>query len=243
MRGSPDGPGDRRRREFRVHPAPEAMTIQEVSPAAVRSLIVAGWTGRDAVAVEKHVAELEEIGVPRPRVVPCFYRLAASLLTTGGAIEVPGADSSGEVEFVLIGTPDGMVVGVGSDHTDRKVETYSVTVSKQICAKPMAPEAWRYADVAGHWDELLLRSWAVEGGDRRLYQEGTVAAMRPPEDLIARSFDGGARLPAGVAMFGGTLAVQGGVAAAARFEFEIEDPVLRRRIAHGYDVRALPVSE
>ena len=80
MRGSPDGPGDRRRREFLVYPAPEAMTIQEVSPDAIRSLIVAGWTGRDADAVEKHVAEFEGIGVPGPGLAPCFYRLAASVL-------------------------------------------------------------------------------------------------------------------------------------------------------------------
>ena len=209
----------------------------------VRALIIAGWTGRDADAVEEHIAELEAIGVPRPGTIPCFYRVAASLLTTAGSIEVPGGASSGEVEFVLIGAAEGMLVGVGSDHTDREVETYSITVSKQMCAKPVAPQAWRHAEVAGHWDELVLRSWAVEGADRRLYQEGTVAAMRPPADLIGRRFDGAGELPPGTAMFGGTLAVHGGIAPAGRFEFEIEDPVLNRRIRHGYDVLSLAIED
>ena len=88
-----------------------------------------------------------------------------------------------------------------------------------------------------------MRSWAVEGGERRLYQEGTVGAMRTPEDLIARYLDGARELPAGSAMFCGTLAVHGGVAAAGRFELELEDPVLNRRIRHGYDVRSLPIED
>lgn len=209
----------------------------------IDSLIIAGWTGRDAAAIEAHIAELEAIGVRKPKTVPCFYRVAASLLTSAEAIEVPGAESSGEVEFVLFGAPGGMLVGVGSDHTDRRVETYSITVSKQMCAKPVAPAAWRHAEVADHWDELVVRSWAVEGGERRLYQEGTVGAMRTPEDLIARYLDGARELPAGSAMFCGTLAVHGEVAAAGRFEFELEDPVLNRRIRHGYDVRSLPIED
>ena len=33
-------------------------------------------------------------------------------------------------------------VGTGSDHTDREVEKYGVTVSKQMCDKPVAPVFW-----------------------------------------------------------------------------------------------------
>ena len=40
---------------------------------------------------------------------------------------------------MLIGWQGRIFVGLGSDHTDRKVETYSVTVSKQMCDKVMAP--------------------------------------------------------------------------------------------------------
>ena len=207
----------------------------------VNDLVIAGWTGRDAEAIEKHIAELEAIGVPRPSTVPCFYRVATGLLTTADAIQASGVDSSGEVEFVLYGTDDGMLIGTGSDHTDRKVETYSVTVSKQMCAKPVSRDVWRFDDIVAHWDELVLRSWAIEGGERRLYQEGPITAMRAPDDLIGRYLDGAGALPAGMAMFCGTLAVHGGIAAADRFEFEIEDPVRGRKIEHGYAIETLPV--
>jgi hypothetical protein len=42
-------------------------------------------------------------------------------------------------------------------------------------------------------------------------------------------------------MFGGTFAAIGGIRSANRFEFELEDPVLKRSIRHGYDVIELPV--
>ena len=42
-------------------------------------------------------------------------------------------------------------------------------------------------------------------------------------------------------MFGGTFAAMGGIRPADRFEYELEDPVLKRSIRHGYDVTVLPV--
>ena len=46
-------------------------------------------------------------------------------------------------------------VGIGSDHTDREVETYNITVSKQMCEKPMAPVLWALSDVADHWERIF----------------------------------------------------------------------------------------
>jgi hypothetical protein len=208
--------------------------------APIEALIIAGWTGRDAKAVEAHIAELEEIGVKRPKSTPIFYRVAAALLTTASAIEVAGGDTSGEVEPVIVSLTSGLWVGVGSDHTDRKVEATGVTISKQLCAKPLAPVLWPLAEVADHWDTLVLRSHAVIDGKRRLYQEGPVARLRPPQELMHR-YLGGEGLPAGRAMFCGTLAVEGGLAPAERFEIELEDPILKRRISHSYTVKCLPV--
>ena len=42
-------------------------------------------------------------------------------------------------------------------------------------------------------------------------------------------------------LFGGTFAAKGGIRPASRFDFEIEDPVRKRTIRHGYDVIELPV--
>ena len=205
----------------------------------LRQAVIAGWTGRDPVARDKHIAELEQLGIARPASTPIYYRVAARRLTTADAIEVSGSDSSGEVEFVLIGSEGRIFVGVGSDRTDRKVETYGVTVSKQMCDKPMAAQFWAYDEVAPHWDRLMLRSYVTEGGKRSTYQDGTVAAMLPPQDLLARY--GADKMTDGALMFCGTLAARGGVRATPNFEFELEDPVLGRTISHGYRVISLPV--
>jgi uncharacterized protein DUF2848 len=68
------------------------------------------------------------------------------------------------------------------------------------------------------------------------YQEGTVNAMRSPEDLLTRY-----PLKNDEAMFCGTFAAKGGIRPSARFEMELEDPVLRRKLSHEYGVKVLPV--
>jgi hypothetical protein len=202
--------------------------------------VIAGWTGRDPVARDKHIAELEALGITRPATTPVYYRVSARRLTQEDSIEVCGSDSSGEVEFVLIGWQGRIFVGLGSDHTDRKVESYGVTVSKQMCDKPVAPVLWDFEEVAAHWDSLILRSYAWIKGKRELYQEGTCDAILPVGELIERGFADG-KLPDGCAMFGGTFAARGGIRPADRFEFELLDPVMKRTIRHAYDVITLPV--
>ncbi len=198
----------------------------------IGELVIAGWTGRDEQALRKHIRELEEIGVKPPKTTPIFYRVAASLFCSSNEIQVSGPDTSGEVEFVLIRTEGELRVAVGSDHTDRKAETIGVTLSKQLCAKPVSPDSWRYEEVKPHWERLILRSWA----DGELYQEGSVASMRSPEDLMRRY-----PLKPGTAMFGGTLAAKGGIRPAGRFAMELDDPVLGRKLRHEYAIKALPI--
>ena len=196
------------------------------------NVVIAGWTGRDEVALRKHIKELEEIGVKPPKTTPIFYRVAANLLTTEKEIQVSGPDTSGEVEFVMIATLGGLKVAVGSDHTDRKAETIGVSLSKQLCAKPVSAQSWRYSEVKPHWEKLVLRSWA----DVELYQEGPVTAMRSPEDLMGRY-----PLKPGYVMFCGTLAAKGGIRPADVFRMELEDPVRRKKLAHEYRIHILPV--
>lgn len=206
----------------------------------VAQTVVAGWTGRDPAAVEKHIVELEAIGVRRPASTPIFYRVASARLTTDGEIESTGTSSGGEVEYLLLRHDGRLWVGVGSDHTDREVEKFGVTVSKQMCDKPIASQFWAYDDVVPHWDQLILRSFVVEDGKRAVYQEGPVAAMLHPTELLSR-FVADSALPEDTLMFCGTLAAHGGVRATEQFSFEIEDPVLGRKIAHEYRVTPLPV--
>ena len=208
----------------------------------VRDLVIAGWTGRDREVLEKHIRELFELGVTPPSRTPIFYRVAASLLTTATAVDVIGTDSTGEVEFVLVNHDGEWLVGVGSDHTDRKAETVGVTLSKQMCPKPLAPSLWSFSEVEPHWDELVLRSYAVSRQERALYQEGQVAAMRNPRDLVELYCEGAEmRFLSGTAMFCGTLPVLNGIRWADTFVIELEDPILKRKITHSYDCRALPI--
>lgn len=226
-----------------------ALPLQFLTPQGAQekltilsTAVIAGWTGRDRVAMEKHIVELEALGVPRPQSTPIYYRVAAARLTVEPRIEVSGGDSSGEVEFVLLQLNGRLWVGVGSDHTDRKLETQGITLSKQICDKPIAPQFWPFEQVADHWDRLILRSFIFEGGERRLYQEGSVTTMLDPRELIAGWRPGNTDLPEGTIMFCGTLAAKGGIRPAGWFDFQLEDPVLNRTISHGYEIQTLPIA-
>jgi hypothetical protein len=202
---------------------------------AVNTVIIAGWTGRDRAAVEEHIAELEELGVPRPSTAPVFYRVSASRLTTAGEIESTAA-SSGEVEAVLLQHAGTLWVGVGSDHTDREVETYGVAVSKQLCDKPIAADFWPYDEVADHWDRLMLRSWI--GPEQVLYQDGRLDALIHPEELMAVAEPG---MRDGTLMFCGTSAAIGGIRPSDAFHYELADPVGERSLASAYAMRDLPL--
>lgn len=213
---------------------------------AIENAVIAGWTGRNAEAVAHHIAELEEIGVPPPSTVPLYYRVAASLLTTRAAIETVDDTSSGECEPLLVDDGERLYLGLGSDHTDRKLEAHSVALSKQICAKPVAATLWPFEEVAGHLDEIRLRSFIRDDASAEWvpYQDGTLASIRPLADLVAGAplARGPARLAPGTAMMCGTFAVlSGGVRPARHFRMEMEDARLGRSIAHSYETRTLPV--
>jgi hypothetical protein len=203
-------------------------------------LVIAGWAGRDEKAIRHHIEELAAIGVPRPSSVPVYYRVSADNLSQAERLVVLGPDTSGEVEPVVVSLADGLWIGVGSDHTDRKAETIGIALSKQLCGKPVGRTLWRLDEVEGHWDRLMLRAWATVDGERLLYQEGSLAALRTPRDLIQRRPDGPDLAP-GTAMFGGTLSAIAGIRPSERFEMELEDPVLGRRMTHSYGIECLPV--
>jgi len=205
----------------------------DVLPTA---LTVAGWTGRDVAAVEHHIDELAALGVPRPSTVPLYYACAPALLTGASAIDVLGEETSGEVEPFLLRAGGALWLGLGSDHTDRGLEATSVAHSKQICAKPIAGTLWAFDALAGRLDALELRSWIAGGGGWTLYQEGTLAAIRPLAELLAA-----APLGEGEAMLCGTLPAIGGVRPAPAWRMELRDPVEGRAIALEYAVRSLPV--
>jgi len=203
----------------------------------IRGLFIAGWAGRNEAAVRVHVEELQTMGVSAPSTTPAFYRISASRLTTSDVIEVMGADSSGEAEYVLLMLRGELYVGIGSDHTDRKVEVIGVTLSKQMCDKPLGKIFWRYKDLAPHWDKLRLRSFRTSEGVRENYQDGSVAELLPPEVLLEKF---GVSLPEGHVMFCGTVAVTSRIRGAEEFEVELFDPILGRSLHHKYHCVSFP---
>ncbi len=206
----------------------------------IDEVVIGGWTGRDAAAVQHHIEELAAIGVPAPSTTPLFYRVSASLLTQSAFIQTVGDGGSGEVEAVLISTTAGILVAAGSDHTDRKAEAYSIPLSKQLCAKPISTEAWRLEDVLPGWDEIRLESAQERDGRTVEYQNGPLAACRRPEDTVQR-YTGDASLPVGTALFLGTIPVIGELKGGDAFAMRLVDPTHDRVIGHAYRIEALPV--
>ncbi|MDX5627166.1 MULTISPECIES: DUF2848 domain-containing protein [unclassified Brenneria] len=207
-------------------------------------LVIAGWTGRDRQAVLHHIRELEAIGVPQPSAIPLFYRVAANQLTQSPVVEVIGDASSGEAEPLIFSHGGELYVSLASDHTDRRLEAHSVALSKQLCVKPVARDAWSLREVIEHWDSLILRSWIKEDGDFRLYQEGTLASLQPPMTLLQRYLATDAPSAAqadGLAMTCGTMAAIGGIRPAAEFRMALVDERLGRTLSHSYRSIELPV--
>ena len=103
-------------------------------------------------------------------------------------------------------------VGVGSDHTDREVETYGVTVSKQMCDKPIARSSGRMTKSRRIGTGCsCVRSNRKDGEQLpiRMAPLPHVAARGVDPRLRAKDEDGRRTL-----MFCGTLAAKGGVRAA-----------------------------
>jgi hypothetical protein len=202
----------------------------------VTSVVIAGWTARDADAVQHHIDELADLGIAPPSQVPLYYRVANTLLTQADKIEVLGDQSSGEVEPLLIKSNGRTFLGLASDHTDRDLEVYSVAASKQACAKVIADALWDLDDIKDHLDDITLKCWIEESGRKILYQEGTLSSIRPLAELCE-----GAGFTDGTAMLCGTFPAIGGVRPAGRYWMELSDPTSGKAIALSYSVSTLPL--
>lgn len=211
---------------------------------AVNKLVAAGFTGRDKDVVRAHIEELKKAGVKAPDILPVFYEVSGLLLTKDDVIEVPDAMNTGEVEYVLFFKEGTVYLGVGSDHTDRELERTDILKSKQVCAKVVAPEVWPLEEVLDHWDRLALRSWIRVEGETRRYQDGTLAMLIEPLELAQVVEERlSLRKPGslnGYVIFSGTIGtLSGQLERGDVFIFELEDPVLGRKLSHRYEIVSL----
>ena len=203
-------------------------------------ILLGGLSGRNREEVQRHLRDLENYGIPTPIRIPVIMRVAVNLLTSETVIEVQGEKTSGEAEYVFFSHEERVVVTVGSDHSDNELEKTSSKRSKQVASKIICPKAWYYEDVRDHWDSLVLRSWISVDCRQELYQEDELRALLHIEDLRGLMEDR-VGIPLDKALiFSGTIPTTAGIRASEVFTFELEDPVLGRKLTHGYKVESLP---
>lgn len=204
----------------------------------VDRMINAGFTGRNQEEVRHHLDELSAKGIEVPEETPVLYPVVPGALTSEDTIRVYGEETSGEIEYILfIVNPGEIYVGIGSDHTDRKLEELDIPRAKQITPNVFSPLVWPLEEVAGHWDNLVMGCEVTAGGETLTYQEGALGLlMSPPElmDLIQGKL--GSELTNTV-IYSGTVKMETEeFVFAHRFEGRLEDPELGRTISFGYDV-------
>lgn len=199
-----------------------------------------GFAGRDQAQVRAHIEELAHLGVKDPGETPTFYPLVKTAVTQAPELQVVGTTGNwGEAEPVILFGADGLLVSVGSDHTDRDLEGFSILKSKQVYPNVVGDAAWRYEEVLDHWDALMLRAWIGEGRSR-LFQEAPLAALMRPEELIDRArvlIDGD---PTGTVFFLGTVAAKEKIEGTDYFECELSDEATGDALVCAY--RAAPIS-
>ena len=215
--------------------------MQFLIDGAVREIdlemvIVAGYTARDRAAVMHHIDELAAIGIPPPPTVPMYWKFPPWLAMNTERMVVVGDETSGEAEVLLIADGDEIFVSLASDHTDRAAEAIDIAMSKGICPKMCAREAWPVASIGERWGELELRSYIGTDDGEVLYQKGACSSLVSPPELLANlPF---AR-PRCFAMLTGTVPVEGGVRPASSFRGELHDHATGRTITLSYSIDAL----
>lgn len=223
------------RLELTVHPWQEPA---ERMGFVCRHLYNAGFAGKQQDEVRKHIEELAALGVPAPSSTPTIFPLSDYNLSTADEIQVQHGETSGEVEYVLLLQGGEVYVTVGSDQSDRNLESYSISKAKQACLNVMAGDVWLYEEVKDHWDQLYMRCWVTKDGQRSLYQEDRLEALLSPEEW----FPVWNRLEldtTNFCFFSGTISTIGGLVYGDCYELELEDPVLGRVIRHSYQVTVL----
>lgn len=149
-------------------------------------LLIVGYSGSNIEKIKEHIKELKEhLGVPEPKRIPTIFECSKELLTTEKDIKFVGDMTSGEVEYLIIKHSNEIYIGIGSDHTDRKLESISVLKSKQVCPKPVGEEVWLYKNVKEYWNEIEAESFQNIDGEEVLYQKGKLAEILPVEKIIS----------------------------------------------------------
>jgi len=212
-----------------------------VTPLTVeyQHLFAIGYAGRNMEKTMEHIHELErDLGMPAPKRIPTIFECSNNLLTQEEQLQFIGKDTCGEAEYVIVLNDGKLYIGIGSDHTDRALESYNVLKSKQMCAKPIGTELWDYQDVKDHWDSIRISSFQTVDGEEIPYQSGTMAEILPPETIIAELQERVDDLGNSI-IFSGTVPTLSGLKYGTTFRCEMIDDTLSRRISCFYRAHAI----
>jgi len=205
----------------------------------VHTLLNAGYAGRSQEDVAAHVAELAELGVPAPSVIPALYPVAPYLASQTDEVPVQHERTSGEAEWALVITgpePEDVLLTAACDHTDRALEAHGVAWSKNAGPDVLAAKAWRLVDVQDRLDDLTLSAWAGE----TLIQQGKLAELLPPSYWLDVLRERDLYAP-GTVLISGTIPMVHGVDQFAdAWRVELGDPATGETIELAYSVRRLP---
>jgi hypothetical protein len=210
---------------------PDGSTVD----TTVHTLLNAGYAGRSQDDVAAHVRELAELGVPAPAVTPALYPVAPYLAQQTETVPVQHGRTSGEAEWALVVSEEGVLLTAACDHTDRALEVHGVAWSKNAAPDVLARRAWRLADL-GDVDAVRLRSWI----DGRLLQDGTLAELLAPSYWLAALEERGLATP-GTVLLSGTLPMDPAVDQFGEsWRVAMTDPATGDVIELAYTVAPLP---
>ncbi|KAA0256989.1 DUF2848 domain-containing protein [Deferribacter autotrophicus] len=206
--------------------------------------VALGYTGRDQESVNRHIEELKKLNVPIPQSIPAVYWFDPERISTTDTLYVIGDKTSGEIEFfAAFNASDELFITVASDHTDRELESISVSKSKQICTKIISNIFWRYDDIKNHFDEIILQCFVKfeDSEEYILYQEGKLNNILQINELIKYIKSDYFYNNEKFCFFSGTIPILSSETLfAKKYKLLMIDPVLKREITHTYKVIALP---
>jgi hypothetical protein len=201
-----------------------------------------GFTIKDTAKMDRHMEEVEKIGVRRPYTdqPPMIFPMATWSTVFGSEAEVQYRRTNGEVEIVTIDNDGELFVTVGSDHTDRKLEQVSIPWSKQVAPNVVCPVVWRWEDVKDHWDQVSMECWVVHNGEKIRYQHASVSEFWSPVEMREGIRGRVAEDKGPILFLSGTVVTDDGkFKYATEWTLSLDDPVLNRRIEHTYHVIVL----
>lgn len=206
------------------------------------TVLNAGYAGRNQEEVAAHIAELAELGVPAPSVIPALYPVSPYLAQQTDTVYTQHGRTSGEAEWALViagETDDDVYLTVACDHTDRELETHSVAWSKNAAPDVVGTQAWRLSEIADRLDDITLKAWV--GTDETLIQSGTVGDLLAPQYWIGVLKKRGLFRPNTVLLSGTIIMVAGVDQFADSWKVELADPATGRSITCRY--RTVPMPE